>query len=595
MMKRILAFTLVLILVIPSRIILGATDEGYGEAETALGQFVDSFETSNNVSVAVDVIRNSTLEVMELNYTVGADPMYENYSTFTKVGADSRLTVTNDTIITNPDFRRGTEEGYYLDMGVGNIGVFSYDFDFNVSDVEAGDASSRDMGSIFMVNNWIGDQQDQPVGTYDYLSVNIRNTLATDDQYNLRLVGGQNGAIVTDQISALQAVSGTIFYGTVWRDGSGDCNFTVFSDSARTTQVLSLAESDGGQSDPFQYLYGWFAIDATGDPDDWFVGSVSNLWGGGFGGGYVSDGYFSTVDYLADPLANGSALVAMVNTSIPANTDIQLQFSNDTVTWTDNEGVPGDSMVLLGGFESIDLRDLNYSTGFYSRFNLSTTDGTITPRVYQNRLITMIGAGGTTINQTVEYLNGTWIYYNLTAIANITGVHDDGFLNSTYFIDGDTWNCSEVVGAPGYEVKFNVTGIDENAVSLWLVTYIYYDGSSSHEIHVQAWNFSSGAYVELGEVDDDIGFEWHNYTVYEMRIPNDFVNSTGAFIGRYYHTDPGNINDDIMIDRINLLAFVPTGLAIAGAGAGANWGLLWFLLILICVPIALILLKGSRR
>ena len=371
--------------------VFGATNEGYGEDEGALGQVVDSYENYNNISVYEEVIVNTTLDVVALNYTSGTGSLiYQNYSTYTKVGADSKLTVSDYWIKTIVDFRRGTEEGYYYDMGAGNIGVFSYDFIFNITDVEAGDTSSRDMGSIFTVNNWVGDQQDQPVGTYDYLSVNIRNTLATDNQYNIRLVGGQNGAVVTNQISALQAVSNSLRYGTIWRDAGGDVNVTIFSDSSRTTQILSLAESDGGQSDAFRYLYGWFAIHASGDVNDWFKGSVGNLTNGDRLGGYSLSGYFTTDDYLNDTSANGTTLSLMTIATIPTDTQIQVGFSNDNLTWVDSEGVGLDMNMLNDGLDIIDLRGLNY-TDIYFRYNLTSTYGNITPYLNQSRLITTIG------------------------------------------------------------------------------------------------------------------------------------------------------------------------------------------------------------
>ena len=357
----------------------------FGESSTSLGQFTDEYTDLNYTSVRVEVVRNATYNAMELNYT--SDGNYENYTTYTKTGPDARLTVNDFNISTNPDFRRGTDEGYYIDQGAGNIGAFSYSFEAVISDVEAGDTDSRDMGSIFTVNNWIGDQQAQPVGTYDYLSVNIRNNGATDNQYTWRLVGGQNGAVVTSVISGAQAVSPNIVYGTVWRDSGGDVNLTIYSDPARTTQVISLEDNDGGQTDAFRYQYGWFAINAAGDANDWFVGSVANLVNG-TAAGYSFEGYFTTTDYLDE--VNGSTLVQLTNTTIPASTGITVQFSDDGSTWVDNEGNAGSNEVP-DGFYAFDLRDLNWSSTYDLRYNFSSSDPTETPRLYQSRLITTEG------------------------------------------------------------------------------------------------------------------------------------------------------------------------------------------------------------
>ena len=502
------------------------------------------------------MIRNATLDAMELNFTAGTGVLL-NYSEYTKVGADSRLTVTDYTISTNPDFRRGTEEGYYLDRGAGNIGVFLYEFEFVISDVDAGDADSRDMGSIFTVNNWIGDQQDQPGGTYDYLSVAIRNSGALDNWYTIRLVGGQNGAIVTNEISAAKLISPNTRYATVWRDAGGNCNVTVYQDSERTISLYSLADNDGGQSDAFRYEYAWFAQDAIGDANDWFVGSVSNLFNGSHGG-FTPEGYFTTVDYLSDPFANGSALVAMTITDIPANTDIQLQFSNDTVVWTDHQGIPGNSVDLLGGLESIDLRGLNHSNAIQYRYNLSTSDPLITPRVNQSRLITTIG--NASIITEIQNVSGAWIEYDLTEFNASVGTVDAGLLSSTFFIDGVMFNVSEVVGVPGMMLSGNFTDVDDDAISLWVLIYAHYDGNLNHDFDIEVWDFANSVWVEDDHITDVLELTFFNSTIYRLRIPANFL-SNGEVRIRLDHESAGNINHDLMIDQIQLQAFIPSAAA----------------------------------
>ena len=99
------------------------TDEGYGETETALGQFVDSFEDSGNISTAVNVIRNATLEVMELN-TSAATPN-ENFTTYTEVDTNNKITVFEDRI----EFiqLRLDDEGY-VEFDVSRIETFKMFF-----------------------------------------------------------------------------------------------------------------------------------------------------------------------------------------------------------------------------------------------------------------------------------------------------------------------------------------------------------------------------------------------------------------------------------------------------------------------------------
>ena len=143
-------------------------------------------------------------------------------------------------------------------------------------------------------------------------------------------------------------------------------------------------------------------------------------------------------------------------------------------------------------------------------------------------------------------------------------------------------------------ISANVTGIDDNAISLWITIFALYDGNLNHDFDIEVWNFTGSAWVEDSHIEDGVVLEWVNSTIYSLRVPRDFLNSGEVRI-RLDHESPGTPTHDLFIDYFRVQAFVPTGLAVAGVGAGANWGLLWFFLILICVPIALVLLKESRR
>ncbi|MHC4573388.1 MAG: hypothetical protein ACYS76_04540 [Planctomycetota bacterium] len=359
----------------------------YGEDSDSLGQFVDDFTDLNNVSVAVDVARNSTYNAMELNAS-GANRVYENYTDYTKVGADSALSV-DDFNISYDQYARGTEEGYYSDRGAGAITNFTHEFELVVNNTEAGDADSRNMGHPWAIASYVGDFTGAP-GGYDFLGLAIRNIGNTDDQFAFTWIGVQDGVVEYAIVGATLAVSNNVYYCRVSRTG-GDTYFWAYSDSARTIPVAQLNDTSGDVSDAMRYLYGFHAVDAVGDAGDHFGGWVANLWIGNYSWGYDSSGYFTTEDYLDQ--VNGSSLVLMVNATIPTNTGITVEFSPDNSTWINQTA-------LVDGFYSIDLRTLNYSSSFYLNYSLTTSDLSLTPRVYQSRLITTEGALGTTTTTT---------------------------------------------------------------------------------------------------------------------------------------------------------------------------------------------------
>lgn len=368
-MRKILLCIILFSLFFPGLPGYAATNEGYGEDEQALGQFVDSFENLNNISVKFQIERNSTYNAMELNYTpesrtgffddfeannldkwdvtdgwsTNAAYKYSGVYGARGLGILKKLGVLLDNDYTEDLaisvwWQPKTYRSYFRLLG--DNGATSHIYLFHRADLNTFyyyDGGSQVISAGCAENNWYNvyiNDVDFVADTYDIV---IRDS-------SMVVKGSIDNApfhIVGTHLDYISFQAGTAISGQLWID---DVNLTSPT------------------------------------------------------GGYELSGYFTTVDYLGDPLANGSALVALVNTSIPANTQILMQFSNDNATWGDNEGVPLDSHVLSGGFEAIDLRTINYSTAFYYRFNFSTTDSTTTPRIYQNRLITTIGnstgAGG---------------------------------------------------------------------------------------------------------------------------------------------------------------------------------------------------------
>lgn len=720
-MKRRILTTLAIFLIFSSVFVssFAATNEGYGEDQTSLGQFVDSFEDLNNVSVRFQVERNATLEAMELNYTTGVGG-YGNFTNYIEFDVDynrvnSNLTdfpilleISDSSGIDNQDLTFIFDEigASYLKIAVTNtsnldehyIEVERWDaiqelgilwiapdvsslenttlrlhFDSGVDNntvyvglpgsAVASNVWDAGFASVWHMGTGTGNEVDSTgngntateVGTVLQASGQIgyaREFLGSDDHFHFadadlgigagqftyeawfNQYGGGYGRIIytydptsgiyistggqlggSYEIHAVIFVSGsavTLLSATGRSYNDGTWYYVTF-----TRDVISLeldvdaiqvdtgnlaGSIDGGghghigndisHTVEFEGYIDEVRVSTTLRSTDWrnasYISGMDDLiyWDNSIitPAGYVDDGYFTTVDYLSDPLANGSALTALTNTSIPANTQILLEFSEDNITWVLNDWQP-----LFGGFEAVDLRDLNYSAGYHCRFNLSTTDSSVTPRVYQNRLITTIGTGGITINQTINRLNGTWVHYNLSAIAIVVGVHDAGNVASTYFIDSDEWNCSEVAGIPGYQINFNVTGIDTEAISLYAEIWMYYDGANNHIINVDFWNFTSMAWVTLGQIPDMMGYEWQNHTIWGLHDPDHFLNSSGAIVGRLRHVSNGNINDDISIDSFQILAFVPTGLA--SAPAAEEFQYFWIVLAIALMLIGILISK----
>lgn len=693
--------------------IQAATNEGYGEASAALGQFVDSFENLDNVSVRYEVERNATLNAMELNHTTGlsypgfdqyleiwinssriAEPLVDfpvliklsgssainNFDAthiFDEIGDSyQKIAVTNATFgderfVEIEYWDSATETAFIWTHGsfsndTDTLLLLHYDSDVanNTGFVDIpGSVAASNVWNAGFIGVWHLSEASEPFldsTRYNNDAYEIGGTnLATTQIDGGRDIPGTNDGITVsmgigyDDISIeswmdFDAVGADRGLASTWYQGGNQQGFILYFDVAPNNRMRFLIDENPangghalvyfGRAPPLlntwyyyaavrtrnDFVYGYengvetigdatqdiiipdgganitFGIDGltrdfNGQMDEIRISNVSRNqnWinatyyselddfttqaNGTAGGGYVLDGYFTTTDYLSDPFANGSILVQMTNTSMPVNTAITMEFSEDNITWTLNDWQP-----IFGGFESVDLRDLNYSAGYHIRYNLSTTDPAITPRLYQSRLITTLG-NASIITET-QNVSGAWVKYNLTEFNASVGTVDAGLLSSTFFIDGIMFNVSEVVGVPGMRLSGNFTDVDEDAISLWLLIYAHYDGNLNHDFDIEFWDFESSAWIEDEHITDVLELTWFNSTVYRLRIPARFLRNGEVRI-RLDHEAAGNMNHDLMIDQIQLQAFVPS------AAAGEPFQFFWIVIGIALMIIGIVLAR----
>ncbi len=439
----------------------------------------------------------------------------------------------------------------FIDRRTGN--TEGYEFDYPAVDgklrflIEFGGGLNQEIKSSVAIND---DVWHYVVGTYDETNLKIyvdgveTGTIAENDNI---AYGAHNFFMPGDQVSTHRAVTE--------------------EDEVRLSKIARNADwINGSYYSGIDNLVYWHSVSSTS--------------------GYENDGYFLTEDYLN--YTTGSSLVLLTNSTIPISTSITVQFSNDNSSWVDHEGNVG-STSLIAGFYSIDLRDLNY-TDIYSMYNFTGTQ-IDTPRLYQSRLVTTWANTSIVVgNVTFQNVTGEWISYNLTSISTLIGTLDSGNLASTLDIDSNEYNVSEVVGNPGFLVSFNWTDVNDSARCLWITMYVLYDGNLVHDIHIELYNHTSLSWIEIGVIDDDIAYEWHNVTTYSLRIPNDFVNGTGSVFGRLNHNVAGNINHDLSIEYLKLLAFIPSSVAVIG---GINSSII-IMIIFLCTLALVLLWRFSK-
>lgn len=349
---------------------------GYGEENENLGQFTDDFENPDNVSVAVNVINNQTLDCMELNISAGGNKLYENFNDYTQIEPDDRVDIVNDTHVAHNSFR--DEDSYlYYDYGTDYFDDFTHQFIFE-SDYHEANA----LGYVYMVSDYVDDALGIINANKNYLGLRIQHT---GGQFRVYLIEVHNGDVYNDMYPTL--LSNTLYYVNVSKYDT-DLDIYIYDDPGMTNLIdqLSLTLHTDHK---LEYIFACNSYN-SGAANININNDIYFLWIGRYSEGYETEGYFITEDYLNYTTGNGLAL--LTNASIPVGTSMTVQFSNDNATWVDNEGNVG-STPVLDGFYAIDMRDLNYTDSF-KRYNLTTTNTLITPRLFQSRLVTTNGTGG---------------------------------------------------------------------------------------------------------------------------------------------------------------------------------------------------------
>ena len=363
MVKNTILFFLLLSALIPQ-----AWAADFGEDEDYLGQVVDDYENDDNIAATVNIINNLTLGCMELNYSdvfgINWVDMYfieyfENFPVGWTIASGNGGTITKSDL----EFFNGSYSArVYSPL------LNSYCYGYSLVETSMGD-------SITSFHIWI-DPSIQPDGLQ---IIGLQDTVLGGYVWRARLhyhdsnyyLQSDNGGVWTDV---------TLISPSTWEEV-----VIYFNDTSDKVHFylngLSKGEFDALQGDRnANRVYvgdvsnsvqkGFFYI------DDLLIGS-----GNIFQGGYV-DGFYYTEEVLkGDP-----ALAILYNLTIPDGGGATMEFSTDNVTWVDHNNQAG-SDTLIAGYEALDLRDI-YNGTIYRRVNM-TSNGINTPRMYQERLVTV--------------------------------------------------------------------------------------------------------------------------------------------------------------------------------------------------------------
>lgn len=367
---------------------------GAGEAHYYLGEFIDDYENEDNVSVKSQVIRNSTLDCMELNYTAGGieGTYIDEWDASDATGFHVSAMGTDGNFLWISNY--GTDEVYKFYMN----GTYTGE---HWNTLVQG-------GAVFGVCS-----DSSNIWTVDYLTDKLNKYTMGGVYVSQTSIAGQSGdskGVATDGnfIWVIDSADSKVYkytmaggYTTEWfptiAEGANQYGITTDGTNIWTVNLANTNVSKYTMAGV--YVSSW---DHSGQSNSSVYGIASD---GAFiwllqvspkvvfqydagGGGYANSGYFTTTELLS--ALNGTALVLLTNTTLNSGT-LKVQFSDDNATWVDHNDVVG-SDTIIGGNESIDLRDLDFAT-IYLRYNFTRGGAVLTPRLFQTRLISTEGTG----------------------------------------------------------------------------------------------------------------------------------------------------------------------------------------------------------
>lgn len=349
----------------------------------ALDEVTDDYINYDSVQARNNIVRNTTFNCMELSYGTlnvsNADMDIWTSGGFTIVDpAVQHIFKVNITYIWFNDVDRDEGDRIFKDFGANMFDLdFHYHFRVKIPSTHTSNARcyfmafSEETDSIY--NTIIADKN------YCGFFTQWRS-VTSKWEVQLRMWDGTTHQIdinTEDQQFDLNRY----YHVDYLRDGN---NITAwFYNDALMTDLDFMLTISASDVDNLRYFHPLNAEDQAvgGRAMDLHLNKVHNFT---LSTGYADNGYFYTTELISG--IGGNTVVLLTNSTIPAGDIITVEFSSDNITWLDHNGNVG-SDTLVAGNESIDIRDLSYTT-LYTRFYYTDIGADSTPRLYQIKVIT---------------------------------------------------------------------------------------------------------------------------------------------------------------------------------------------------------------
>jgi len=210
------------------------------------------------------------LTLMNVPFVV-ASPSYEDFTSFTEIGDTGDMLFQNVTHANWTYLDRNYDTWIYKDYGVDYFGDFEHLFDFEVTELEAGDGDAR--LSVYL---HILAKTNVASNPADALILFVAQIGSNDVQFQLTFFQLKGSVSQFSSSGFCTLDVGTKYYAEIFRNGT-TCRCIIYSDAERTVVVGDTGDQTG-VSDSYRYLQATKGIDSSNDPDDWSSGYVTNLY-----------------------------------------------------------------------------------------------------------------------------------------------------------------------------------------------------------------------------------------------------------------------------------------------------------------------------
>lgn len=128
-----------------------------------------------------------------------------------------------------------------------------------------------------------------------------------------------------------------------------------------------------------------------------------------------------------------------------------------------------------------------------------------------------------------------------------TGTGTGSVTDLQTMLDGNFYHIDEVTGVPGFDLEVNFTSV---ARIRGVQTRFFYDGTATHDVHVEMRNYTTSAWDVMTSVSGT-----PDYVTLMWWLPSaaNYIDGSGNAKVRFYHVTSGDAAHNMDIDYVGLI------------------------------------------